>query len=103
LVLYKNNQPIATGGLYHNVGILHEHEKFKKLGPWVALLFTEKNYRNQKFGELLLNEIENNSKNLGYNKIYLFTFTAEGLYLRNGWKPLERVIYKGHETVVMKK
>jgi len=103
LAFYKNGKPIATGGLYNNVGLLHEHEKFKKLGPWIALLYTEPNSRNQKCGQTLLQEIEKNSKNLGYKEIYLYTFTAESLYLRNGWKPLEQVIYKGNDTVVMKK
>jgi N-acetylglutamate synthase-like GNAT family acetyltransferase len=103
LILNKDNKLIATGGLYNNVGLLQEHVKFKKFKPWVALLFTEKENRNQGMGRILLTEIEAAAKEMGLNKIYLFTFTAEALYQRSGWTQLERVNYKGHDTVIMAK
>ena len=91
LGLYKNGKPIATGGLYNNVGLLHEHGKFTKFGPWIALLYTEPDSRNQGCGQILLQEIEKVSKEISLTKIYLYTFTAEHLYLRK----LEHVL---HET-----
>lgn len=103
LVLSKDDQPVATGGLYHQVGILMEHEKFRATGPWVALVYTKPENRNQGIGRILLDEIENVSREIGIRKIYLYTFTAETLYLRSGWKPTERIIYHGHDTVVMEK
>jgi len=103
LILSRDDEPIATGGLYNKVGLLNDHPKFKKFGPWVALLYTIKNNRNLGFGKKLLYKIEEISKGMGLNRIYLHTFTAERLYLKNNWKPIERVAYKGHVTVVMKK
>ena len=103
LLLLKDNEPVATGGLYHKVGLLNVHPKFLKFKPWVALLLTTEKNRNQGFGEKLLFKIEDISHELGFKELYLHTFTAEKLYLRNSWKPFDRVEYKGHITAVMKK
>ena len=103
LVLSKENKVIATGGLCNNVSILKEYDKFKKFKPWVALLYTEKNYRNQGLGKVLLEQIEWLAKENNLTKIYVYTFTAESLYKRCGWTQIERVNYKDHDTVVMEK
>ena len=94
LILSKNQEPIATGGLYKRIGLLNVHPKFKKFEPWLALLYTIKNKRNLGFGEKLLQKIEDISKELGFKIIYLHTFTAERLYLRNNWKPLKELLIK---------
>lgn len=103
LVLTKDSKPIATGGLYNKVGLLNDHKKFNHFKPWVALLYTEQHNRNQGIGQILLREIEVGAKEMKLSTIYLFTFTAETLYKRAGWAPIERVSYKGHDTVVMEK
>lgn len=103
LILSRNHEPIATGGLYHKVGLLKAYPKFREYRPWVALLYTTQENRNSGFGKKLLHKIEEMAKEMGFDTIYLHTFTAEKLYLRNDWKPIEKVAYKGHMTVVMKK
>ena len=103
LVLYKDGIPIATGGLHHKVGLLQADDRFKKYDPWVAVLYTIPEQRNSGTGSLLLKKIEDFSLKKGYETIYLYTFTAESLYVREGWKEMERVSYKGHDTVVMQK
>jgi len=102
-VLKSGDKEIATGGLYHKVGLFLEHPRFKAYTPWVALVYTCPESRQQGFGEKLMKEIERHSLLLGYATIYLFTFTAERLYQRLGWTHMERVMYKGHDAVVMKK
>jgi len=103
LVLTKDSKPIATGGLYNNVGLLNDHKKFNHFKPWVALLYTDKHSRNQGIGQMLLKEIEGAAKELKVSTIYLYTFTAETLYKRSGWLQIESVSYKGHDTVIMEK
>ena len=71
--------------------------------PWVALLYTDKDYRNQGLGRLLLEQLEHCAQESKLSKIYLYTFTAESLYRRCGWKQIERVVYKDKDTVVMEK
>ncbi|MBD81434.1 MAG: hypothetical protein CL840_21125 [Crocinitomicaceae bacterium] len=103
LVVRKSGKIVATGGLSDNVNLLKVYPEFVKFGPWVALLYTDKEYRNQGIGKALLEQIELNARTCKLDKIYLYTFTAESLYRKSGWKSIERVKYKGHNTVIMEK
>lgn len=103
LVLMRGDKVIATGGLYNNVNIYRDHPKLKKFSPWVGSLYTHENYRNKGYGTLLLNRIENGARERGYKKIYLYTYMAESLYRNYGWREFTKVVYKDHDTAVMKK
>ena len=39
----------------------------------------------------------------GYQKIYLFTHSAESLYIRKGWNEIERHQIEGKNIVIMEK
>lgn len=103
LVLSSNQKVVATGGLGNKVNIYKVHPKLKKFSPWIGLLYTQKEYRNKGFGSILLKEIERCAIEKDLKKIYLYTFTAESLYQRLGWKEIERAMYKDHDTAVMEK
>ncbi len=103
LVLSINNEVVATGGLGHQVGLLKEYPQYDCYGPWVTLLYTTVTYRNRGLGTHLLQQIEDKAKTHKLSKIYLYTDTAEALYLRCGWQPIHRVTYKGNPTVLMEK
>ena len=103
LILSNNNQVVATGGLCYQVNLLNVHPAYGKLGPWVALLYTDKEHRNQGHGKRLLEQIEQHARDCGLDKIYLYTFTAVALYKRSGWITIATVNYKEHDTVVMEK
>ncbi|GHM98923.1 hypothetical protein WSM22_04130 [Cytophagales bacterium WSM2-2] len=104
LVNVKDGKVVVTGGLYNNVGLLNEHPRFNIYKSWVAQIVTEKKLRGHGLGEQMLREIEMNACKDGLTHLHLFTFTAESLYVRNGWTVLERVTYKGHHnTAVMYK
>ncbi|MBI1306995.1 MAG: GNAT family N-acetyltransferase [Bacteroidetes bacterium] len=103
LILSNNSDWITTGGVSLNVNILNIYPELKKFGPWISMLCTKPEYRSKGYGEQLLNKIEKSSKEFVNDKLYLYTFTAEDLYRRNGWETIERVMYKGYETAVMEK
>lgn len=103
LVLSINNKVVATGGVCYNVNIFNVHSWLSKYKPWLGLFYTEKNYRNKGLGKMLLEHIELRSKEKGLDKLFLYTFTAEPFYKRNGWKKIDEVIYKGYNTAVMEK
>lgn len=42
LVLTKDREPAATAVLYNIVRLLNVYPEYKKSGPWVALLYTDK-------------------------------------------------------------
>ncbi len=50
LLLKKDNQIVATGGLHLQVGLVKVHKEYSKFGPWVSMLFTDSNFRNQDAG-----------------------------------------------------
>lgn len=103
LVATDKNHLLATAGLANTVNLVRKHNRFSALKPWVALLYTQEQYRQQGIGKLLLEGIEEHARSLQLSKIYLYTFTAEALYAKCGWTAIASVNYKGHETVVMEK
>lgn len=98
-----DNIPIATGGLYNHVGLLDREPRFKIHQNWLALVYTKPEYRNNGYGALICNHIQDYSKELGLKEIVLFTHTAESLYRRLGWEQLERLALGGKDIVVMRK
>ncbi|UTW61270.1 GNAT family N-acetyltransferase [bacterium SCSIO 12741] len=96
-------EPIAAGGLSNEVHLLKVHPEYQKYGPWVALLYTLPSYRNRGIGKQLLEQVETEAGRRGLSRIYLYTFTAESLYLRAGWRAIERFIYRGNDAVIMEK
>jgi len=66
-------------------------------------MFTEPKMRGKGKGGKLLSEIELEAKNKGFDKIYLFTQTAESLYKRKGWNKIDRYNIEGKDIVIMDK
>lgn len=103
LVMLLDGSPIATGGIYHHVGLLDVIFRLKEFQPWLALVYTLPEYRGNGYGAVLCKEIQAQAKLAGMDQLYLFTHTAESLYKRLGWKQLERIELKGKDIAIMKK
>jgi len=103
LVLKEGNRIVATGGLYHTTGLSIIFPEYRALSPWIAQLYTDKDFRGKGYGALLLQSLEEYAQNLGITQVFLFTSTAEKLYKRNGYRQIERLKYRGADTVVMEK
>lgn len=103
LTARTGEQLVATAGLCHRVNLLNVYPEFNCFHPWVALVYTDADSRKQGIGKELLKAIEQRGATLGLDRIYLYTFTAETLYRRCGWREITRVMYKEHDTVVMEK
>lgn len=103
VLLKLNNDPIATGGHYHHVGLLDQEPRFKVYKNWLALVYTIPGRRGQGLGALLCEYIERLSKDRGIKELFLFTDTAERLYARLGWNELERLTLGERNIIVMKK
>ena len=103
LVMTLDGTPIATGGVYHHVGLLDAVPRLKELQPWLALVYTVPEHRGKGYGAILCEEIQRIANELGTKELYLFTHTAERLYKRLGWEQLERIDLKGKDIAIMKK
>ncbi|WP_423148070.1 GNAT family N-acetyltransferase [Rubrolithibacter danxiaensis] len=103
VLLTVEGNPIATGGLYNNVGLLDREPRLKIYKNWLALVYTKPDFRKKGFGALICNYIQDHAKVLGLSEIYLFTHTAESLYKQLEWQQLERLVLGAKDIVVMKK
>jgi len=101
VVAMMDDVPVATGGIYDSVGLVAAEPRFAIYKPWLALVYTSPAYRGQGIGAWLCERLDDEAIRLSFSRYYLFTFTAERLYARLGWKEMERVEYKNHEAVVM--
>ncbi len=103
VLMMLDKTPIATGGVYNHVGLLDREPRLKIYKNWLALVYTKPEFRGQGFGSILCKHIQDLSKTLELKEIYLFTHTAENLYKRLDWQPLERIALGGKDIVVMRK
>ena len=103
LLMSADGVDVATGGLYAHVGLLDIAPKYRIYGPWLALVLTTPENRNQGYGTLLCEEIENRSRELGLKEIFLFTRMAESLYRRMGWVSIDEKNINGQDVFVMRK
>lgn len=103
VLMTLDGKPIATGGIYNHVGLLDKKPALKMYKKWLALVYTIPGERGRGYGASLCNYIHSYCRMLGFEKIYLFTHTAEALYRRLGWKELERLAMQNRDIVVMEK
>ncbi len=98
-----DGRPVTTAGIYDEVGLTRAEPRFRKLGPWLALVYTVPDLRGKGLGAEICEHMDGVAAGLGLPEYFLFTMTAERLYVRLGWKEIERVAYKSNTAVVMKK
>lgn len=74
-----------------------------KYMPWLGALCVEENYRKRGIGKLLVQMTKEKAHKMGFHKLYLFTFEQEiaDWYANDGWKEVEKCIYKDLPAIVM--
>ena len=99
LVAVDNDSLLGVGQLkYYEMDIypLKEH--------WIGGIFVPPEHRGKGIATRLVTRLTDIAHTLEVNTLYLQTEQLNGgLYTRLGWKPVERVVYKGQEVLVMKK
>ena len=73
----------------------------KDLSPWLASVFVKPELRQNGLGTRLVRHIEDEAGRLGVEKLFLFTEHARDLYLKLGWRDLEKCEYQGFDVTVM--
>ena len=74
-----------------------------ELNPWLASVYVEPEYRNSSVATNLVSKIIEKSKILGFEDIYCFTYHAQTIYTRLGFRFVESSIYNGqHITIFLK-
>jgi len=103
LLMTADGVPVATGGIALHVSLMNEEPRLKIYQPWLALVHTTPEHQNKGYGTMLCLRLEEMVKELGVKEYFLFTYTAEKLYLKLGWEVMERLVARGKNMVVMKK
>ncbi|MFM9943254.1 MAG: GNAT family N-acetyltransferase [Hyphomicrobiaceae bacterium] len=78
-----------------------EIDPIHSVTPWLAGLFVAPEYRRLGAGKVLVRAIEEQAKQRGAPRLYLYTGGAVGFYERLGWQVIDRKMWKGLDTRLM--
>jgi GNAT superfamily N-acetyltransferase len=73
------------------------------LTPWAGAGYVLPELRGRGIGARLLAALEDEARELGFERLYCSTGTAARLLERAGWSELERVEHEGSEQVVFER
>ena len=96
LVAFHGNELIGTVSLKFN-----DLDTRRDLDPWLGGVFVIPTWRRRGVATLLMQRAVEAAANLNIQRLFLWTSSAEGLYLKLGWTVLERSVYAGKDIVVM--
>ena len=97
-VLLVDREPVGTASL-----IVNDLSSRPELTPWLAALYVRTDTRGHGYALDLIRAVEAAASVAGFDSIWLYTSTAEGLYLNAGWEPVERFERKGQPAVLMRR
>jgi len=97
-VLLDGTTPVGTAS-----AVEHVLECRPELTPWLAALVVDRAMRGRGHSRRLVRFIEAYARQNGVDTLWLFTWSAQGLYAKLGWRPIERLDQNGREVVVMKR
>ncbi len=103
VMMFNNNVPIGTAGIYQSVGIHKHFENLLKYPNWLALVYIIQNERRKGYGEMMCKNIEEIAAEKNMKELHLFTDTAEKLYRRMNWIKLDTLKHLDRNLVIMKK
>ena len=77
---------------------------YSHLTPWLGSLFVATPDQKQGIGYQLIQQIEQIAAKMGAQHLYLFTWTSEAYYHKQGWTVIDKTVPQGlPESVVMQK
>jgi GNAT superfamily N-acetyltransferase len=73
------------------------------LTPWLAAMYVRPEARGRGYARALIRAVENEAARAGYDGLWLYTLRAEGLYLKAGWRTVERIVADGRPATLMRR
>jgi GNAT superfamily N-acetyltransferase len=95
-VLLDGTTPVGTAS-----AVEHDLECRPELTPWLAALVVDRAARGRGHSRTLVRFIEDFARENGTETLWLYTWSAEGLYAKLGWSAMERLEHNGREVTVM--
>jgi len=72
-----------------------------ELSPWLSSLYVVDEHRGEGIAAKLIDRCETAARTLGHETIYLYTTTAEGIFLKAGWQTRSRERYGDEQVTIM--
>lgn len=69
--------------------------------PWLAAVYVAPEFRNRGIGSKLVRAAIQEARNLGLERLYLFTPDRMSFYARLGWRVLECTEFRGETVTIM--
>jgi GNAT superfamily N-acetyltransferase len=83
--------------------IASDMDERPELTPWLAGVYVVADHRGRGLATALVRRVEQEAAELGVERLYLYTPSAEGLYERLGWQFAEHWEHAGHQVTIMSK
>jgi predicted N-acetyltransferase YhbS len=96
LVAIIDDVVVGTGALKE-----HDLQLRPNLSPWLGGMFVDPKFRNGGVGSVLVTRLIEEARKLKLPRLYLWTTSAESLYLRLGWTRIEKLQYCGYDISLM--
>ena len=79
----------------------HDMNSHVELSPWLAGLYVRPESRRNGIGSALTKHVVLISAQMGITRLFLYTKTAQGLYLKLGWQSIVKENYEGEDITIM--
>ena len=96
LIAKADGEPVGTCLLAES-----EIEPNHDVSPWLAGLFVAPEHRRKGAGAVLVRAIEDQARQRGFSRLYLYTTEAVEFYARLGWTVVDHTNWKGFDTALM--
>ena len=80
---------------------INDLETRPEITPWLASLFVVPDWRRKGVASLLVQRAVEEARRLKLPTLFLWTTSAEALYLKLGWRAVERTEHCGKRIVIM--
>ncbi len=97
IVLLRDAKPIASASLK-----FREMETHPQFLHWLGGVYVHPQYRNQGIGSQLVEYTTTEAKNLQVEDLYHYTRILDTFYTLLGWQVIEKSLYDGRVTIIMK-
>jgi GNAT superfamily N-acetyltransferase len=100
ILAMQDGKPIGTAALKE----YEMREIYPDYQHWLGSVYVKSDYRGQGVAARLAGRVVELARQRGIAQLYLQTVNMTGgLYAELGWKPIDRLTYKGDKTLVMVK
>jgi GNAT superfamily N-acetyltransferase len=97
-ILLANGEPVGTASL-----VAHDLDERPDLGPWLAGMFVVPHARGQGYAARLIAAVEAEACAASISTLWLYTNTAEHIYVRAGWQTAGTIQHNGKPFVLMRR